>query len=277
MTTVLVVGASGFLGSAVTASFEGAGRQVVGTHHESRAASADVRYDFFAEDSARPIEAHDPDVVVFVAHVERTEHGRSSFDAAVDRFVETCDGRRLVYVSSDAVFDGEAGRYDESAPRSPTTTYGRRLVRFEDAVLERLSAAVVVRPSYVYGFAPTGLDSRLAGTRDSIRAGEPIAYYDDGYRSPIEVWTTARAIANLATSDATGVVHLAAPRTSIYAFHRHAATALGLDAGLVRAEPMPPDAEFARDRSLESGRLRSLTGIEPSPVAETLDAPASCR
>lgn len=267
----LVVGASGYLGRAVAAECRRAGHDVVGTCRSEPTVEADAAFDFWTDDLAELLDG--VGTVVFAAHVEGGDDGRSleAFERAARRVATTCADRRVVYVSSDAVFDGKRGRYREDDPRTPTTPYGRRLAAFEDAVRETCSDHCVVRPSYVFGFSAGRLDDRLTRTRDRVTAGERVEYWDDYYRSPIAVGELATAIRTLAEGDATGVVHAGGPRTSVYRFHRDAMAALGYPTDPIGPTAMPPDADHPRDTSLRSDRLGDLTGIRPSSVSEALD------
>lgn len=283
-TDALVVGATGFLGSAVAATLDADGVAVAGTGRSPGTdhPHASLAFDFFADDPEELLALAAPDVVVLAATVERgDDRPLPAFQGAVDRFVAAVEahGARLCYVSSDAVFDGEptatgdATGYRHHDPRSPVSAYGRRLVVFEDRVLAAGADACVVRPSYLYGVAPTGLDPRLAAAREALAEDGTYARFIDMYRSPVAVHEAARAIADLARSDATGVVHLGGPRLDVHEFHRRALDALGVDtAGLV-GEPMSGD--HPRDRALDCSRLATLLGWRPAgPAAALADVSA---
>lgn len=277
MAGVLVVGASGFLGRAVAAELREVGHRVVGTYCSTPTPEASARFDFWTDDVGALADEHDVDVVVFAASVEyggEADTGETAtgpaFERAAERFVSGCGDRRLVYVSSAAVFDGSAGRYGEDADRSPVDEYGRRLVAMEDLVEEGCRDAAILRTSYLFGFSAGRLDDRLARTWEAVTNGEPVAYFADMYKSPVAVTEAAETVRVLVESEATGAVHAPAPRTSVYEFHRDAMAALGHDASLVERDAVPEDGEFAVDRSLSSDRFASLTGFEPSTVTEAL-------
>lgn len=274
---VLVVGGSGFLGREVVAQLRSAGHSVVGTYCSESDPHASRQFDVWTDDPARLVSEVEPDAVVFAAAVEyggEADTGDAEVDASFDRRAErvaaACSDRRFVYVSSAAVFDGESGRYGENDPRSPRDDYGRRLATFEDLVRERCDDAVVFRSSYLFGVSAGELDDRLAGTRESLRRGDPVAYFGDMYKSPLSVTEAARAIEALLESSVTGVVHAPAPRTCVCEFHRDAMAVLGFDASLVMCESIPAEMDVAPDRSLTSDRFASLVGFEPSPVARAL-------
>lgn len=272
--SVLVVGATGFLGSAVAATFDADGCDVVGTGRNPSAADpwASHAFDFFDDDAHDLLGDVEPDLVVFAAAVElgRDDRSMSVYRSAVDRFVHAVadHSSRFLYVSSDAVFDGEDGHYAHDDDRNPVSDYGRRLVAFEDRVAETCPEACIVRPSYLYGVGPTGLDPRLAAARYALDRDERYPRFTDMYRSPVAVDEAARAVVDLSLSDAAGVVHLGGPRTSVYEFHRDALDELGVETTTLVGEPMTDD--HPHDRSLDCARLVDLLGWYPSSVADAL-------
>lgn len=274
--TTLVVGASGHLGGAVVARLDEAGHRAVGTHCSTPVPWTVESFDFWTDDPHALVDRHDPAAVVFAAAPEyaATDTGAGDSAASVGeraaRFADACADRRLVYVSSDAVFDGETGGYIESDDRSPRDPYGRNLVAFEDAVRAACPDAVCLRTSYQYGVSRGRLDPRLTATLRAVRAGEAVTYFSDMCRSPVPVGTVARIVVSLVRGSATGVLHVPGPRTSVHAFHRDAVAALGHDAEPVAAEQMPRDADFARDRSLRSERFASVVDIDVPRVSDAL-------
>lgn len=238
---VLVVGGTGLLGSAVVDRTGGTG------------VSRRTGFDFFDDDADEVVTGYDPDAVVVAATVERQSIPIREYVDAVGSFVDACAGRRLVYVSSDAVFDGEAGQYEPGDVRTPKDAYGRRLQMFEDQV-ERHDDGVVLRPSYVY--AGDQLSPRLADARDALADGV-YERYDDVYRSPAHADDVAAAVAELASGDWNGVFHVPGPRLSVYEFHDRALSALGVDTSDLEPVAAPEDASVGRDRSLEGPRFEA--------------------
>ncbi|WP_254535411.1 sugar nucleotide-binding protein [Halomarina litorea] len=272
--SVLVVGASGFLGRSVVDRLRSHGHGTRGTYHATPREGARVPFDLFADDPA-DLPFEECGTVVFAAHVERTDHSRERFEAAAGRFVDACDdaGARLLYVSSAGVFDGASGGYVESDDPSPKSRYGERLRAFERRI-GGLRDSGILRTDYLYGRSRGDLDPRLAETAIRLRAGERVGYYGDMYKSPVAVGDAARAVARLVEGGARGVVHVPTPRTSVAAFHRAAAAAMGLPYRRIAAEPMPEDPSLHRDTSLDSERFGALVGFRPRSVARAMRATA---
>ena len=121
---------------------------------------------------------------------------------------------------------------------------------------------LVARVSLLYGFSRSGRPAFFDRTIASLRRGEPQTLFEDEYRTPLDLATAATALIRLAEAGATGLVHVGgSERMSRFDLIRRAAVALGIDAGLVRAnrradavspEPRPADV------SLDTTRLASI-------------------
>ena len=279
--TVLVVGASGYLGRSVAWRLrerdDRADRRVLGTYCTTPGPTAEVPFDFWTDDVGGLVEEYDVDIVVFAAAVEYggdRDTGASGVDATfaerAERFAAGCADARLVYVSSAAVFDGRGAPYGESDARSPRGDYGRRLVAFEDAIADHHDDAAILRTSYLFGFSTGTLDHRLARTRDHLDRGESVAYFTDMYKSPVLVTEAAETVAALVDGDETGPVHVPTPRISVYDFHCEAMTALGYDPDPIERDAIPQGMDVAPDLSLASERFDSVAGFEPSTIGEGL-------
>ncbi|MBN7799036.1 dTDP-4-dehydrorhamnose reductase [Parahaliea mediterranea] len=123
-----------------------------------------------------------PDVVINAAAytaVDRAEsepeRARQVNAAGAGHLARACAslGVRMLHVSTDFVFDGQAGTpYDPSAATNPLGVYGASKLDGEKAVRECLPRALIVRTGWVYSrfggnFVKTML--RLMGERDTLR------------------------------------------------------------------------------------------------------------
>src|SRR5262245_21057943 len=117
-------------------------------------------------------------------------------------------GDRLVFFSTDLVFDGRSGNYDESAAVNPLSVYAETKVAAERIVLAHPNH-LVIRTSLNGGTSPTGdrgFDEQLV---KAWQSGQRLRLFIDEFRSPIHAEMTARAVWELVTQRKTGIYHIA--------------------------------------------------------------------
>lgn len=118
-------------------------------------------------------------------------------------------GARLIYCSTDNVFDGEKGLYDEDDPTSPVNFYGRTKVMGEEYVLAMPRGGVVARVAIVMGLPMLGVgNSFLSKMIPVLARGEQLGVPPLEIRSPVDVVTLGQALLELADHDYTGIIHL---------------------------------------------------------------------
>jgi dTDP-4-dehydrorhamnose reductase len=118
---------------------------------------------------------------------------------------------RIVHLSSDHVFGGDAGPYDEDAPVAPISVYGRTRVAAEQLVRAR-PGTLIVRTGLWIGPSATGRIGHLDWLRDRHRRGLPMTIVTDEVRSAVWAEDAARRVWELARSPLIGVRHITATR-----------------------------------------------------------------
>jgi len=202
----------------------------------------------------RALMKHGPELVVHTAYRQADDALQGDVVRA-SRNVALAShraGARLVHVSTDLVFDGEAGApYDEDAEPRPVSAYGQAKLDAERLVRELHPDALIVRTSLLYGLAEPGPQERLA-----LLAETP--FYADEIRSPIHASDLAGALLELGPrDDAPRLLHIAGPDPmSRYVLARRLRAAHGHDPDAVTGAPTPRGR--ARDVALDSSRAYAL-------------------
>ena len=184
-------------------------------------------------------------------------------------------GARLLFASTDLVFDGEAAPYREDAAPEPGTIYGLTKLEAECHVLTH-KRGLVLRLPLLYGLpdverAPTFFENLVS----SLRSGKQVSLFEDEWRTPLWLDDAARACLTLGESELAGVVHVGGPeRLSRFEMGERVAEALGADAALLRANrrsQLQAPEPRARDVSLDNARYRAEIGAPPGlPMRESL-------
>jgi dTDP-4-dehydrorhamnose reductase len=192
--------------------------------------------------------------------------GPALLAAAVERHAPP--GSRLIHVSTDYVFAGEASApYEVDDPTGPKSAYGRTKLAGELAVRELLpERSQVVRTAWIYGavggnFVKTMV--RLEGERDTV------SVVDDQRGQPTWAADLAHGLVALGRSDApAGIYHCTnSGETTWFDFTRAVFEELGADPA--RVLPTTTDA-FPRPAPRPSYSVLSDTawraaGLPPMP------------
>lgn len=175
-------------------------------------------------------------------------------------------GARLVYVSTDMVFDGERAPYDESARPEPGSVYGRTKREGELATLAECDA-LVVRLPLLYGFPALPRHTTFAAQVRAVRDRQALNLYEDEFRTPLWLEDAASALHSCAHSELTGFLHLGGPeRLSRLEMGASLAEALGQKGARLVAcsrNATPADEPRPRDLSLSARRYREAFGADP--------------
>lgn len=176
---------------------------------------------------------------------------------------------KLVYFSSDYVFDGSKAPYKEDFPVSPISEYGRQKVEAEKRVLAEDKDALILRISGVFGWALNRLNFVMQ-VLDRQAKGDPIAAADDIVSCPTYAPWLALIIPELAERNAKGILNAAgADEMSRYGLATLVAKVFGFDPAPIRrikrAELKQPAARPPHS-SLDTSRL---AGLVKTPVWTT--------
>jgi dTDP-4-dehydrorhamnose reductase len=157
---ILIIGASGLVGSHCLEVFGKGQCTVKGTHVHYATAGT-----FFLNPSAQQlaevetVREFKPEVIIHcgaLTNVDYCENNeQDSYDStilSVKNVADYClkNGVKLVYISTDYVFDGTKGPYREDAPVNPINIYGRHKLMAEE-IVSGLPDFIIGRVTNVYG------------------------------------------------------------------------------------------------------------------------------
>jgi dTDP-4-dehydrorhamnose reductase len=278
-TKAVVFGASGLIGSHLLRIGRQRGDQVIGTTF--RQDVPDLLTVDVTERAAMAalIAEYRPKVVFFPAatpnvdlcEAEPALTRRTNVDA-VRTVAEIAAENEcfVVFYSTDYLFDGSEGPYEEADPINPINEYGRQKRDAEDALREVLpDAHLIVRTTVVYGQERQGKNflTRLIRT---VRQGEPIRVPDDQIGNPTLVDDLAEASWTLADMRAAGTYNVVGPDwIDRFVFAQEAVRVFGLETELIhpvntgelgQTAPRPLRAGLRPDKA-QALLGRSLVGM----------------
>ena len=179
-------------------------------------------------------------------------------------------GARLVYISTDLVFDGKRGDYREEDVPHPLSIYGVSKLRGEEAVSECCKDALIVRSTLIYGLGSPVSKTFLGRLLDNLDAGTRVQLFTDQKRNPVLVDELAAAVVLAIERDISGLYHIGGSEpASRCEFGRRVCHVFGLDERLIVPVTMD-DAVFpARrplDATLNTGKFARDAGFATSDL-----------
>lgn len=216
---VFIIGASGLVGGNCQKHFTEQGWNIMGSYF-SYPTPGTVFYNTLEPSNPDnfDIVGWQPDVIVHcgaLTHVDYCEtHEEESFQKTVQSTVniialaKQCNAR-MVYLSTDYVFDGKNGPYMEDAPVNPVSIYGRHKLQAEQAVLNEIPNSLVLRVTNVYGDEIRGKNF-IARIIDQCKNNQKLTLklpYDQ-FASPTNAWDIARAMFVLLRDNKNGIYHI---------------------------------------------------------------------
>jgi dTDP-4-dehydrorhamnose reductase len=160
-----------------------------------------------------------PDAVVHTAAIADIDYCQSHQDIAEQVNVEVTvelaklcgdNGAKLIFCSTDSIFDGQKGMYTEEDEPHAVNFYAETKIRGEQAVREFAGQSVAARLSLVMGLPVLGAgNSFLAKMISTLEAGNEMKFPENEIRTPVDVITLGQSLLELARNDFSGTLHLA--------------------------------------------------------------------
>jgi len=190
---------------------------------------------------------------------------------------------RMIFISTDYVFDGIKGNYAEDDDANPINYYGATKLEGERAMAQICNNHVVARPSVIYGYIPSAQRESSSGKPvnfatwlvQKMMSNEPVKIVNDQYSSPTLADNLAEALLELAKSDKTGVYHTAGKtRLSRYEFAVRIAQKLNFDQRLISpiaTSQLKQVAKRPMDSSLKVDKIERDLGLRMLAIDEALN------
>lgn len=192
---------------------------------------------------------------------------------------------KMVYISSDQVFNGTQGNYTEDAEVSAINYYGELKVKTEHLLREDPSAAIC-RTALVFGDIPASQRAYFDQVKSSgtlavqgyivqqtvhcLQNGIPLLLPDDVYASPTHARLLAKQLDTVIEQNISGVLHCCGKgRISRYEMGLAIAQHYGLPSNALfssgKEDPLRP-----KDVSLDCARTEKLLGFSFPTFQEAL-------
>lgn len=191
-------------------------------------------------------------------------------------------GSRLVYISTDYIFDGENGPYKEEDKPNPINKYGETKLEAENIIRSKLKEYLIVRACQIYGIAERapylcGMGRNSAPNKNfaikiihNMQNNKKVYAADDLYSTPTYSGLLSDSLIKLIEKKSEGIYHEAgAEFLNRYDYVNKIADVFELDKALIQRVKL-------KDLKLKAKRPKKC-GLKIDKVCKTLKiAPKNC-
>lgn len=166
----------------------------------------------------KTIEEIKPDYVIHTAAMTNVDQCESEKEQcrilnveAVKYIGEACEKNNvfLIHLSTDFIFDGENGPYNEEAEAKPLSYYGHSKLDAETVVKQLKCKWAIVRTVLVYGIAHDMSRSNIVlWVKNNLEQGKTINVVDDQWRTPTLAEDLAMGCYLIAKKNAEGIYNI---------------------------------------------------------------------
>jgi len=213
-----ITGASGMLGSALIAHLSKSYR-VFATSRGRGVEGKNIKWDCFNLTDiillTEWLETTRPDVVIHCAAITNVDLCEDNVKLATKLHIETTErisnfldsyGGRLIYISTDSVFDGEKqGAYSESDLVSPLNVYAKTKMMGEKSV-QSMNNGLVLRTNII-GWTQEGKTSFVEWVVNRLNDNMPLNLFYDVYFSPLTIYELSFIIEKIIEKPILGLYH----------------------------------------------------------------------
>ena len=227
------------------------------------------------------VSAISPDIIINLAALTNVDLCESNPDLAhainfqgVKNLVNVFKGP-IIHLSSDYVFDGKLGQYNENDITNPINVYGVTKYKAEKFLLEKSKGSLVIRTNVLYDYQSKAKSSFLNWVVDSLKRGEKIKVVDDQFNNPTWTDSISVVIDRAIKADLNGLIHWGDfDWISRYDFANKIADKFNLQNNLIepiKTEELNQVALRPLNGGLDTTLAQNLLGLEPPKIDDCLD------
>ncbi len=180
---------------------------------------------------------------------------------------------KLIYISTDLVYDGHKGSYCETDPVNPVNYYGQTKLKAEQEALKNDGALVLRTNFFGWGILPKR--SLAQWVVEQLKANRPVQGFRDVTFSSLYTFDLAELIVKMINANLKGIYNCgSANAITKYEFLIQVAKKAGLDTRLISpasVEQFPFKAKRAKNLSLNVTKLSQALSIDLLTIGKSID------
>ena len=189
------------------------------------------------------VKIHKPEIIINAAaftnvdgcETERELSWRVNVDAVKNLIIASrINSSKIIHISTDYIFDGVYGGYDENSTPNPLSFYGKAKLASENALVASGVEFTIIRTMIIYGYGRNVKRNFALWLVDKLGNNEPVTIVDDQYGMPTMVDDLGLALNRIVEHERTGIYNVCGSEyISRYDFALKLADIFNFDRGLV--------------------------------------------
>lgn len=222
---VLITGSNGLLGQKLVQLLcEDENYELIATSRGVNRLPSDVPYTYVPMDITNPEEVqqvigeYKPEFIIHTAAMTNVDQCEAEKEAcwkqnvdAVEYLVKASEKAKshFIHLSTDFIFDGKEGPYDERAKANPLSYYGESKLAAEKIVRKCKAPWAIARTVLVFGIANDMSRSNIVlWVKKSLEEGKQIQVVNDQWRTPTLAEDLAMGCYLIMENAATGIYNI---------------------------------------------------------------------
>ena len=271
---ILIIGATGKVGEAIFSLLN-----LTGEHDLILAtSSATEAKDFYPEGIIHEVDYSQkkalrsliydtaPDIIINAAamtNVDECEENRQEAwninTEFTENLVKACkiNDYHLITFSTDYIFDGKNGPYDETTHPNPINYYGKTKLAAENIIVSSQIKYTIIRTNVVYGYSSFDKHDYINWVADNLSMNNDLSIIESQWCNPTFVDDIARAVEKIIKKERYGIYNVAgADWLNRYEIAQKVAEVFNYDLSLI--SPMDPGELKQKAPRPEKGGLITL-------------------
>ncbi len=270
MIKTAIIGASGFIGSYLIKKYKSKYPDCIGTSFSSNVTNL-LKFDL-RNPNIKPLDlertGHKAVVITsYEANIPYCENEpRKAYEVNVEGMLQLIKNLsqtslKIIFLSSEHVFDGNQGKYSDNHPRAPNTVYGKHKKIIEDEIKNLTDNFLVLRLSKMYGLKK-GDKTILDEVANLLSQKKEVLAADDQYFNPTFIDDFVQAIINIQEKDLKGYINVCAPEIwSRFEMHTQLAKIMNKNINLIKKIKLY-DIPIMKERPLNTSMICSRLNQE---------------
>jgi len=163
------------------------------------------------------VKKHKPEIIINAAaytnvdgcESERELSWRVNVDAVKNLIIASrINSSKIIHVSTDYIFDGVKGGYDEDSTPNPLSFYGKAKLASENALIASGAEYAIIRTMIIYGYGRNVKQNFALWLIDQLGKNTPVKIVDDQYGMPTMVDDLGLALMKIVERERTGIYNV---------------------------------------------------------------------